>query len=57
MFGLDMTLWNRVQYPSMKSVASSVRDTTYQTLVVGVGSFGIVSLASKIVAVLLNSSD
>lgn len=57
MFGLDMTLWNRVQYPSMKSVASSVRDTTYQTLAVGVGSFGIVSLASKIVAVLLNSSD
>lgn len=53
MFGLDMTLWNRVQYPSRKTVIHSVRDTTIVSLVVGIGSFATVWCASSIVSILV----
>jgi|NorSeaMetagenome_1021524.scaffolds.fasta_scaffold598497_1 hypothetical protein len=50
MFGLDMSLWNRVQYPSRKSVAFSVRDTLGVSIGIGFCSLLVVSIASKIVA-------
>lgn len=53
MFGLDMTLWNRVQYPSRKSVAFSMRDTALVTTVVGTGAAVCVATVSKIVAMLV----
>jgi hypothetical protein len=50
MFGLDMTLWNRVQYPSRQTVALSVRDTFLMSAVVGTGTLVCVTTVSKIVA-------
>ena len=50
MFGLDMTLWNRVQYPSRKTVAFSVRDTLLMSTIVGTATLVCVTTVSKLVA-------
>lgn len=47
---LDMTLWNRVQYPSRRTVLLSVRDTVGVTLLVGICSGTVIGIVSKIVA-------
>ncbi len=47
---LDMTLWNRVQYPSRRTVLLSVRDTVGVTLLVGICSTTVIGIVSKIVS-------
>lgn len=56
MFGIDMSLWNRVQYPSRKRVLLSVRDTCIVTVLVGICSFAVVASASKIVSMTVGTA-
>lgn len=46
----DMTIWNRVQYPSKKNVLFNVRDTFFTTILVGICSATTITIATKIVS-------
>ena len=56
MFGLDMTLWNRVQYSSRKVVLTAVRDTVTVAILVGICSWSLTTCASKIISTLAGVS-
>jgi len=51
MFGLDMSIWNRVEYPERKHIYKNVCNTAATTVVVGICSLIVTMTASKIVQV------
>ncbi len=55
MSGLNLSIWNRVQYPSKNKVLLMIRDTGMVSLIVGVCAFTVTVFVSKTVAMLVYS--
>lgn len=55
MSGLNLSIWNRVQYPSKNKVLLMIRDTGLVSLIVGVCAFTVTLFVSKTVAMLVYS--
>lgn len=55
MFGLDMSIWNRVQYPSSRRVLYTVRDTGLVVFIVGISSLVVVTLTARVVTSLVGA--